>query len=605
MDTDILSNVGDHSRVSTALAKWEQASKEFNRRDFHLRVLYDIGYKLSPLRNIEEMLSMALTIVLHTFKAEAGLVLLYEIETKGVQVVSNLGFREEDVEAMRTTWIYPYFEGLHTEKPFHLLGVWACQDLPMNSDALMSLGVKLWIPFTLHDGLMGAVALGGKTSEEPFYLDNIELLSLIFINVMVHLENVLLYQDQWMAREQLTTVLEIAQEITSVLDLDALLDRIMEETTKALKAERSSLYLVDEERNELWTKVAQEISGVIRQPIGAGISGRVAQTGETLNIPDAWECPYFNKEPDIRNRFRTKSVLCMPIRTRLGEIIGVLQVINKREGLFTLEDERLLAGIASHAAIALENAQLREEALRSERLAAIGQTIAGLAHCIKNILNGIQGGSYILERGLRKGDLDRLSRGWEMVKRNNAFMHELVLDMLTYAKDREPETAPTDVNALCRSVCELMAEKAREHGVEIVWTLDSLLGEVIVDPKGIRRCLLNLVSNAVDACAEKGGRVEVSTAEADGHGCFRIVVSDNGSGISKEDQAKLFQMFFSTKGSKGTGLGLAVTHKIIGEHGGTLTVESEPGVGSSFIIYLPTGGAEGISCSPRSDSGAG
>jgi len=248
----------------------------------------------------------------------------------------------------------------------------------------------------------------------------------------------------------------------------------MERTTEALKAERSSLYLVDKERSEIWTKVAQELGSVIRQPIGVGISGRVAQTGETLNIPDAWEVPYFNKAPDVENRFRTKAVLCMPIRTRLGEIIGVLQVINKQEGLFTLEDERLLTGIASHAAIALENAklyrenaQLREDALRAERLAAIGQTIAGLAHCVKNILNGIQGGSYILEGGLRNSDLDRLSRGWEMVKRNNTFMHELVLDMLTYAKDRQPEYASTDVNALCRSVCELTAEKARENGVEI------------------------------------------------------------------------------------------------------------------------------------------
>ena len=592
MDTDILSVVGDNAQLSAALEKWEQASREFNRRNFHLRVLYDIEYKLSPLRNFEEMLSTALTLVLDTFKVQAGLMLLYEVKTRAVQVVSNVGFREEDVEAMRTGWVYPYFEELHTEKPFHLLGVWACQDLPMNSDALRSLGIELWIPFTLNNGRMGAVALGGKTSGEPFYLDNIELLSLIFINIMVHLENVLLYQEQRAASQRLTTVLEIAQDITSVLELDALLDRIMEETTEALEAERSSLYLVDKERNEIWTKVAQEIRTVIRQPIGVGISGRVAQTGETLNIPDAWECPYFNKEPDIRNRFRTKSVLCMPIRTKLKEIIGVVQVINKRGGPFTSEDERLLAGIASHAAIALENAKLREEALRAERLAAIGQTIAGLAHCIKNILNGIRGGSYILEEGLRKGDLNRLSRGWEMVKRNSAFMHELVLDMLTYAKDRQPETAPTDVNALCRSVCELMAEKARENGVEIVWTLDPCLGEVIVDPKGIRRCLLNLVSNAVDACTEQGDRVEVSTAKTDDREHFCIVVSDHGSGISKEDQAKLFQIFFSTKGSKGTGLGLAVTHKIIQEHGGTITVESELGAGTRFIIHLPTGGAD-------------
>ncbi len=597
MNTDLLSSAGEQSQISAALDKWEHAGKEFNRRNFHLRVLYDVGYKLSPLRDTGEMLDTTLAIVLDTFKIQTGLVLFYEIGTRGVRIASNVGFSEKDAGALRSGGIHSYFDGLNTEQPFHLLGVWDCQNLPMNPDTLVSLGAQLWIPFTLGDGMMGAVILGRKTSGEPYYTDNMELLSLIFLNVMVHLENVLLYQKQCAARHRLDTVLEIAQEITSVLELDTLLDRIMEETTKALKAERSSLYLVDKERNALWTKVAQGLGNVITLPIGMGISGRVAQTGETLNIPDAWECPYFDKETDIQNRFRTKSVLCMPIRTRLREIIGVVQVINKREGPFIVEDEVLLSGIASHAAIALENAQLREEALRKERLAAIGQTIAGLAHCIKNIQNGIHGGSYILERGLDRGDFDRLSRGWEMVKRNNAFMHELVLDMLTYAKDRQPETAPTDLNALCQSVCELTTEKARMNDVEIVCTLDAGLGEVIVDPKGIRRCLMNLVSNAVDACGEKGGRVELSTKREDDPGRFCVVISDNGSGISKENQARLFQMFFSTKGSKGTGLGLAVTHKIIQEHGGALTVESEPGAGSRFIINLPTRGVP----SPQSD----
>ncbi len=163
-------------------------------------------------------------------------------------------------------------------------------------------------------------------------------------------------------RELLAKLIAIAADLTSELDFDRLLPLIVGEVTAVMGAERTSLYVIDWERDEIWTKVAEGIPP-IRLPFGKGISGRVAQTGETINAPDAWELPYFDRTFDEKNDFRTRSVLCVPIKGRLGERIGVLQVINKLVGkqYFDMEDEVFMSALSSQVGIALENSLLVEE----------------------------------------------------------------------------------------------------------------------------------------------------------------------------------------------------------------------------------------------------
>jgi len=263
-------------------------------------------------------------------------------------------------------------------------------------------------------------------------------------------------------------------------------------------------------------------------------------------------------------------------------------VLNKEnDAKFTVEDQEFLQAIATQAAIAIENAKLHGQIVKNERLAAIGQTVSGLAHCIKNILNGIQGGSYILDLGLKKENFANVGKGWEIVKKNNAFMKELVLDMLSYSKEREPEYNTVDPNELVKSVYELMLEKGKEKGVTLLFNPEEKLKEVQIDSKGVKRTVLNLVSNAIDACeGVDDAQVHISVESASVK-IFRIHVKDTGVGMPPEIKAKLFQVFFSTKGSKGTGLGLAVSYKIIKEHGGHISVDSEKGKGTKFTIVLP------------------
>ena len=177
----------------------------------------------------------------------------------------------------------------------------------------------------------------------------------------LEVENLRLLRQQAEVNERLAFMLAISTDLTAELSVDRLFPLIIGRVTEALSAERSSLYVIDRENREIWTKVAEQI-GEIRLPLGQGISGRVAETGETINVNDAWELPYFNKDFDLRHSFRTRSVLCLPVKNQAGGRIGAIQVINKRGGgAFTADDEAFLKGLASQVGIALENSLLHEE----------------------------------------------------------------------------------------------------------------------------------------------------------------------------------------------------------------------------------------------------
>lgn len=232
-----------------------------------------------------------------------------------------------------------------------------------------------------------------------------------------------------------------------------------------------------------------------------------------------------------------------------------------------------------------------QQLLEAERLAAIGETVAVIAHAIKNITGGLKGGMFVLEKGIELGDRKYLAQGWQMIKGNVNKINNLALDMLNYAKAREPDYELCDPNQPVREVFALLRATAEKQGVVLEIDIDPDLQPMKFDVEGIHCCLVNLVTNAIDACSGLGSahearKVVVKSAKLDGGG-VEYRVSDNGSGMDHETKEKIFRMFFSSKGSKGTGLGLMITRKIIEEHGGTIECKSEVGQGSQFIVRLP------------------
>jgi len=273
------------------------------------------------------------------------------------------------------------------------------------------------------------------------------------------------------------------------------------------------------------------------------------------------------------------------IQSKTGELIPV-----RFSGTILLEKNEQMGTVAFFQDLR-EIKRLEQELVKSERLAAIGQTVAGLAHGIKNILHGLKGGSYLVDIGINKEDSVKLKKGWEMVKRNVGRTSNLVMDLLSYAKERKPRYENCDPNEIAEDVCGLVHDMARENSVEIIKEFDNTIGEVSMDPNTMHEVLLNLMSNAVDACLfdenmDKNWQVRLVTTKEKGN-LIKFDVSDNGSGMDEEVMKKLFTSFFSTKGHRGTGLGLMVTRKLIKEHKGNIKVDSQPGRGTTVSFHLP------------------
>jgi PAS domain S-box-containing protein len=235
-----------------------------------------------------------------------------------------------------------------------------------------------------------------------------------------------------------------------------------------------------------------------------------------------------------------------------------------------------------------ETKRLEREMIEAERLAAVGQTVAGLAHSIKNILMGLEGGMYIVSLGLKKNDRDAIAEGWEILERNFDKTTSLVRDFLGFAKGQLPELRMVDPNDLATEIVGLYRENAKRIGIDLRAELAPNVRKAPLDPKGLHTCLTNLVSNAIDACQmsdKKECFVTVRTKEERGNLVFEVF--DNGAGMDYEIKKKIFTTFFTTKGGKGTGLGLLTTRKIIKEHGGKILVHSRKGEGARFRIEFP------------------
>jgi signal transduction histidine kinase len=286
----------------------------------------------------------------------------------------------------------------------------------------------------------------------------------------------------------------------------------------------------------------------------------------------------------MQGRYGIVGVIYIDTYTPPGQIVQ-----QRAPNKFSEEHLKLMVAIGHQAALAVEDTSYYSAMVQAERLAAMGQTIATLSHHIKNILQGIRGGSYLIEEGLKGEDNEVVRRGWRIVDKNQERISNLVMDMLTFSKDREPDLAPADLNETLADVVELMQARAAEAQVQLVFQRRDDLPQFQFDADLLHKAVLNVVTNAIDACEKReGARVEVSVEHAPGERFVHIVVADNGEGIAAEDLQRIFSVFESKKGSRGTGLGLPVSQKIMREHGGDIRVESTPGIGSRFYLELPT-----------------
>jgi signal transduction histidine kinase len=247
----------------------------------------------------------------------------------------------------------------------------------------------------------------------------------------------------------------------------------------------------------------------------------------------------------------------------------------------------MLSTVGVLTGTALENIQLFKENVQQERMAAIGKVIAGLGHDIRNMLSALRGGMYLVDDTLRGSQDEQVQMAWDIVKHGHESIASLVQDMVNYSKPREPEWKLTDVNQVALGAMTFAKEYGKDKNVQMTELLDPTIGPFFLDPQPVERCVLNLLTNAVDAVPQDSGIVSVQTQVDDERRTVRIIVQDNGEGIPPENREKVFDLLFSTKGTRGTGFGLAITKKIVEEHSGHVWFQSEVGRGTTFTIEIP------------------
>ncbi|MGD8897216.1 MAG: PAS domain-containing protein [Acidobacteriota bacterium] len=367
-----------------------------------------------------------------------------------------------------------------------------------------------------------------------------------------------------------THVIEMALDVTEMTALEAQLQHAHVFRQALVENALEAIVVIDEAQKVLlMNKAAETLWGADRTTL-------IGRKAPKAMLPAALR----------RQRASTGATVLLP-DTTITNLAGE-QVPVQLAGMTIFQEGSYLGG----AVIALDLRAMKDlerEKLTAERLAAVGQTVAGLAHGIKNVLMGLEGGMYAFQSGMSKGDDERMLQGWAMLEENINRITTFVKEFLEFARGRTPTVHLIDPNEVAAKVVDLFKDKAEMAGIRLAFEPQAGVPPAFMDEEGIHACLVNLVSNALDACETSDKPDPVVTVRTHDHGGALVLeVADTGTGIDYEIRKKVFTTFFSTKGSgKGTGLGLLTTRKIVQQHGGKVSFESTAGSGSIFRLEFP------------------
>ena len=295
----------------------------------------------------------------------------------------------------------------------------------------------------------------------------------------------------------------------------------------------------------------------------------------------AWETSH-------RNVRRRRLLIAVPLQAS-NEIRGVVSLeieLEKDDQAPSMAECTLLHALCGQAGMALDRCMMMEELLSRSRLAAIGETVAAISHGVKNMLQGLRGGTDAVAMAIDRGDLELAGRGWGVLARNLERIQSLTLNMLGFVRNQELELETTSIEHLSREAIDLLQAPADRAGVRMEAVFPTDMPPLPLDPTSILQLLLNLLSNAVDA-SPSGGVITITGCFLPDRSTIQLEVIDNGPGIEEAIRDRLFEPFMTSKGQRGTGLGLVVSRKIAERHEGTLTcVETGPS-GTTMRLELP------------------
>ena len=383
--------------------------------------------------------------------------------------------------------------------------------------------------------------------------------------------------------ERYQQLIDISRDLASTLDLDTLLYRIVKVAADFSQAEEASILLYDEGKEELRFQAATNLDNPairgLRVPVEHSVAGWIVTHSEPIIIEDVRNDERHFGHVNQESALTTQSLLGVPLINK-GEVIGVLEAINKRGGKFEAEDQELLMTLGTQAAVAIQNA----------RLFAQSDLISEFVHELRTPLASLNTAAHLLVS--KKINEDQKSELVEAIQTETTRLSTLATDFLDIARLESGRTQfqlqKIDLIALLEECASLMQAQAQETGLDLQLNLPPEISPIQGDPDKIKQAILNLLSNAIKYNRPNG---EIILAAENRQRNVAIIVRDSGIGIPLEHMDRLFTKFYRVPGSEkhaqGTGLGLSIVKRIIESHGGEISVESIQGKGTTFKISLP------------------
>ena len=385
-----------------------------------------------------------------------------------------------------------------------------------------------------------------------------------------------------MTFDQLDRINKAAHLVNSNVKIDDVLKNIVDVSVSICEADRGTLYLVDKSKNELWSKVLKGNEPKrITLKIGDGFAGWAAANKEIVNIKDASTDSRFNSTFDKESGYVTKSVLCFPIKNKNDDVLGVMQLLNSKNGVFSNLDENFLYALSTNAALALQNADLVEQLLKTERISSLGKMANFLIEDIKKpILVSKRYAEHLKKKNLSADVINVVDMLLEQL--NN--IADLVQSTSNYSEGKSVlRSNNVNLSEALNEFNERVDSYVQSMKCKIVTNYEADV-RVNIDSKEFYQGFKHIIKNACEAMPN-GGDISLSTKLVNDK--VSIIIKDNGVGIPNGFNEKIFEPFMSYGKRTGTGLGLSVTKKIVEEHHGSISANSDLGIGTTLTINLP------------------
>jgi GAF domain-containing protein len=602
---------GVAAQVGLAMENIELA-RQTQRKLAETETLLEVSRAVSSTLDVQSLVRLFLRQVAATFAADT--VGLWMVDESGQWLTPLAGYRVPPawLEALRDVRFslvdHPiYAEAARTRHPVYSADVVNDPRFPPVIRERAAHRCQLFVPVVSKDRMIGGFAVVWREQQRRLGPSELALLEAIANQAGIAIENARLFEENRRRVEELSVLHELSRAVTGELDRAALLEALRGQLGRVVDTRNMLVVLQTDEGDAM--EVALRITDGERDDSeprrylarDMGLASTVLESGQPLRTDDyAGECARRGVQP-LPHGLRTRHWLGVPLTAR-DRVLGML-ALRSNERPFSEAEEHLLLNTAHLAALALSSVRLYEERtraygelaaaqdqlVRTEKLRALGEMASGVAHDFNNLLAAVLGRAQLLLRRVQ----DPQQRQWlQVIERSALDGAQTVKRLQDFTRVRRDQPlVPLDVNQVIRDALEITQMRWKEEpaGGGLALEVRTDLGavpSVLGDAAELREAMTNLILNALDAMPE-GGTLTLSTAQVDSR--VEIAVADTGVGMSAEVRDKVFDPFFTTKGPQGTGLGLSMTYGIVSRHGGSITVDSEPGRGSTFRLSLPAG----------------